>query len=396
MKRLILLIATILLGSVAFAQTAYWVEIPLQYTWDRLESGFCNESTQCLVDPGGNPSFDGQPEQWFQSGGLESLMPRCINNTQYILDRYCENGVWSSRTKILALNLIEIVKNSNSLNNFTLFCAPYSKALNAFDYFVGEANVLTYIALPPCTVGTMQVPCVNNFCTLRWSEGKAFALTMNVPLSDPQSFLNALGLPPTACENVGEGNFFMNCQASIAQGVLKYHPQLQALGVFPPVVEISSPPNLQENFNSFMAPHISAIKGYVSEFNAPNQGPAFNISFFNYIEHLNNLYLASKGNDTAFSFFENEKFSKHGSIPVPIEFLGARYLNIDFSTQDPCSYYIKLRDPQAFCENQEFPNQAFMIGARRLIPNVYFPYNNSFLIFAWNDLTGKLRLGGSE
>lgn len=387
----------ILVGSagLAAAQVADWVEIPLQFSPDRRFQGFCDQPSQCLVHPDGGAAFAGQPDLFFETDDPTEL-PRCINNRQFILDNFCENGKWTTRTKLVAMNLVDVARILGSQTDFTLFCGPYTAALNNFNYAVQGVDVLGFIIAPPCIKGIKSIPCVNNFCTLRAKDKTAFATTVNVDLDDEQSFLKALGMPTNACNNVNQNLAqFQPCSQNPSQGILHYHPVLEAIAVLPPVV-IASPPNTGQLFNSVIRPRLSAIQNYAAQFNDPTQPPAFNLSFFNTVEKFNNLYLAVRDTDTAFGFLETEKFTKFGSIQIPIEYLGVRYTNIAFKDPNPCTTYIKARDAQAFCENQTTPGASFIAAARRLSQPIYFPYNDSFLVDSFSDLTAKLRLGGKE
>jgi len=81
-----------------------WIYSPLAFTWDSRQSGYCPRPTQCLVDTTGNASFNDQPLAFFYGS-----TPQCIASGQSILDHHCSDGLWTSRTKIIALNLLNLV-----------------------------------------------------------------------------------------------------------------------------------------------------------------------------------------------------------------------------------------------------------------------------------------------
>jgi len=102
-----------------------WKLATIKYTWDNSEFGFCPSLTQCLVDPDGNGDNDNDPSAYSNSGTyIEN--PRCIETEQFIEDHYCDNGNWTSRTKLLATQLLDIQAVEDS---FTLYCDYYSKIL---------------------------------------------------------------------------------------------------------------------------------------------------------------------------------------------------------------------------------------------------------------------------
>ena len=91
-------------------------------------SSFCIEDNQCLVDPNGNFEDNNNPE----------LDPQCITDGQYINDNYCENGIWTSRTKYIALQFLDIARG----NDYTIFCDEAQKTLNELKYVIGETELV--------------------------------------------------------------------------------------------------------------------------------------------------------------------------------------------------------------------------------------------------------------
>ncbi|MBU1704757.1 MAG: hypothetical protein KJ922_05310, partial [Nanoarchaeota archaeon] len=108
-----------------------WDLRELRYSWDLTESGYCADNSQCFVD--------------YEADNTDN----CIDDKDYIFDHYCDNGEWTSRTKILAAHMLEIAE-ANTLANYTLFCDSYDAALNYLDYDIVKG-------------GTNRGPLVNYF-----------------------------------------------------------------------------------------------------------------------------------------------------------------------------------------------------------------------------------------
>ena len=182
-----------------------WLTAPLRYDWFSNQSGYCPYPEQCLVDPLGNPNNFNKPETYSPDPGY-SNNPICINHSQYIFDHLCYNGEWRTRTRTIASILLNL---TTTANEFTLLCDDFKTTLPEPDlklkYISGESP---FPATPPtCFNFTTPVPCVNNFCVLKFidagKEKTLFAVSLNKPINDPEySFLYALDLPTTYCDNV--------------------------------------------------------------------------------------------------------------------------------------------------------------------------------------------------
>jgi hypothetical protein len=144
-------------------QQGLWMNIlgPGQKTPDSCYVGYCPNSTQCLYNFYGNSNDNNNI-----SGN-----PQCIANGQFIGDSLCNNGSWSSRTKLLALKLVQLAGGSN----FVLMCGP------SVDVLVDEQN-------PGRS---------NNFCVLNLSGQRIIGTTLNQPLYSLTNYTHFL----TALEN---------------------------------------------------------------------------------------------------------------------------------------------------------------------------------------------------
>ena len=75
-------------------------------------SGYCLYDEQCFLE---------------NKEGLDV----CVENGYWEDDHYCENGGWTSRTKLIAMTLLDEAMKADG--EYTLFCGPYKDVLNFYD-----------------------------------------------------------------------------------------------------------------------------------------------------------------------------------------------------------------------------------------------------------------------
>ncbi len=142
-------------------------------------NGCCPSTSDCLVQPNGQRILNNKPLKWFDYEDVK-YGPRCITNDQYILDKFCENGEWTTRTSYVATQLLHEVK-SRGIDNFTLFCGNYDEALNYYQEVIGN------IGPNSCTYGNAnkQFNCLNDFCVLTAPDENlvAFGSSLNPGMS---------------------------------------------------------------------------------------------------------------------------------------------------------------------------------------------------------------------
>jgi len=133
-----------------------WVEAMIAFTPDRNTSGYCPRTEQCLVNLQGNSEDNDNPEG----------NPICIDDGQYIRDDYCENRTWTSRTKLIALQLLDL---PGAEDDYVLFCGDYGEVLNHLDYDVGGDKIARdYV-----------VDKTNNYCVLVYDDKLVFGASLN-------------------------------------------------------------------------------------------------------------------------------------------------------------------------------------------------------------------------
>ena len=232
-----------------------WKDLPRQSNWGNSDAGFCAQESQCFVSSGGDPEF-GATE--FFEDDTKVKVPSCINTGEYLMDNYCENGNWTSRTKHLVLSMANLL---NAADEYEFYCTAPGEAFG--DMAEGDRDILiggmvrdtnddsgmqrgdaTGIVRPnvcfPQAHGIIsdnEDTCINNVCVLKYKRGSewkvAFATTLNKPLNQPDSFITATPFrlepvsPETACP--GEGEFTLCNFGPTFSGNAWYSKPLNAL-----------------------------------------------------------------------------------------------------------------------------------------------------------------------
>ncbi len=117
-----------------------WLWVKPKWDWNNEDKfyGYCPNESMCLVDPFGSPDSIGSENNYsmfakYDNYEVYSDNPVCIDSGDYILDHYCEQGNWTSRTSKLISGMLEYVSHSQE---YTLFCDNFSNTLNYFDFNV--------------------------------------------------------------------------------------------------------------------------------------------------------------------------------------------------------------------------------------------------------------------
>jgi hypothetical protein len=359
---------------------ADWLEVPVRFSWDLAMSGFCAQGTQCLVHLQGNPDYDGNLERWYTATAQNNPGdgPRCLNATQYANDFVCENGNWSTRTRQVALQLLEL---GRSAEEFTLFCDTYDRALNQYHYLLQNTPVESYLDRSCFILGT-SVPCVNTLCVLKTTDGVVLGASLNVPLNDTsKSFLKALDKSTTLCNSVSKtAAVFAKCRENEP---LWFNPAINSI-IW---LQSGTLPAADPGTSSLLTQPLATLSQHVMKFLHQKNNAAMNFEYFPRTRLFNRFYLAQKGAKSVFGFLETGL--RPEVDPVPIDYIGIRYENIDLG-QNPCLNVIKRYDSKAFCENQT--GTGFNVIARqRCERDAPCVEGASPLVDVFPALTGKLR-----
>jgi len=368
----------LLLVTAVFAQGTTWYPVSVKYTWNQDGFGFCPYESQCFVSATGDPEYD-QPDGYFTGN-----VPKCINNTKYINDFYCDNGEWTTRTKLVAAELLSVADQADT-NKYSIFCDDYNKALNRWFYLIDTVNVQNRFTggAAGCFPydGSVSSTCANDICVLNYKNGVAFGLSLNVPVNhDTKSFLPALNLSDDDCDNVNHGGY-QECTNSPGNGRLYYNLDLNSLIYIPTG---SLPTSQASSFNQVFKNNFAKISDYVNDVvYVPTSVPR-NLTFFNGTGLFNNLYYAKSGNKKIFAFLETDQ------TWIGHDYIGVNYEGVSLGS-DPCFNILKLvgqefKGKNVYCENQT-STARFVVVAKKT-PG---PGGESPVVDAWKDLGGKLR-----
>lgn len=368
LKKIVLLILlAILVASFAYAGAQWYPTTPKYEMKQRLYANYCPLTSQCLVGagPGFNSSYDGQPDTYFTSE-----KPKCINSTQYILDYYCDGGAWSTRTKLVALTLINFAQRVSS-GNFVLYCDKFDSALNQVDYNVPAGRVSAFFSDYRCF--NQSAPCINHVCVLSYQGKVAIGASMNVPVNDASnSFLLAMNASATVCNGVSStAADFTRCGATD----FFYNPAIKSV-IYLPVDSLLPGVNYASLHLNYIKPNIDVINNYVAD---ELQGTVANMSFFSSTPPLfNRLYYAERSGKKIFAFEEVEQTELRHS------YLGVRYTGYSFGNSSCTNIFKQYSESglNIYCENQPSASSFVLIGKKT--PGIGG-------IDAWQDLTSKLR-----
>jgi len=362
LKGKLLLAVFVLLLLAAFAFAVNWYPVSFRYNWNSRGFGFCPQESQCLVSSAGNHSFDGFPEKYFSP-----IKPYCINNSQYVLDFYCSSGNWSSRTKLIAVELLKIAE-AQSPNDFSLFCGPANITANNINYEVEHVpvkNLLANYCNPYSSVNTYD--CVNSVCVLRYGNNTAFGTSLNIPVEDnSKSFLKVLGKSVSACSGAKnlDGDFDL-CSDNIW-----YNHNTESIIVLPSSYSSNSLSSTVSDtiINKYFTQPFADVRSFARA--------QSNSSFIDSTHLFSNLYFAKKGSKEVFGFLEKDQ----GQISH--DYFGIVMKGIDFNGYSLCSDLIGFIDDKTLCRDS--PNVVLVSAKTREI--------NQSLVNAWSDVTSKLRL----
>jgi len=173
-----------------------WKLAEIKWNPDNTDMGYCPELSQCYL----------------------SATEGCVDSGFFRGDDYCENGNWSSRTKLVARQLFNISQErinelgEGSIERATLYCDKFDEVLAQVDY--------ADIELSPKTVreiitggaggcpGLNGIPCANNFCALTivssgGNEKTYIGTSMNIPVDTTNSDYSILKLFKEAVSTIG-------------------------------------------------------------------------------------------------------------------------------------------------------------------------------------------------
>ncbi len=148
-----------------------WAIARLKHNWDFSESGYCPNVEDCLVTNLGNPENNYNTTSYFLSQGVRADWPDCVSDDQYLRDHYCQNGSWTTRTKLLALTMMDLPEDEYSLH-----CDIPQNALNYWEAETLQQGVTKETA---SYIRSIDPDAYNNFCVLTYEDQTVVGTTVN-------------------------------------------------------------------------------------------------------------------------------------------------------------------------------------------------------------------------
>ncbi|HLC47145.1 MAG TPA: hypothetical protein VJI75_05440 [Candidatus Nanoarchaeia archaeon] len=138
---------------------------------ENLESGDCSESTCHYTDDSGQGSC--VSDGFF--GATE-------DNYLQAMDQYCDKGEWTTRTNLIALQLLDIAHADMSASNprYSLFCDAVAHAANK--YYAHDALVLDEEL-----AGRVNNLCVLEYSTINNVKKTVTGISFNKPINDEEN-----------------------------------------------------------------------------------------------------------------------------------------------------------------------------------------------------------------
>ncbi|MBD3163791.1 hypothetical protein GF323_01200 [Candidatus Woesearchaeota archaeon] len=333
-----------------------------QWTWSEpkrgldLISGYCPRNHQCLVSINGDYKDNNNPE----------ANPQCISSGQYIEDHYCEAGEWSSRTKYLALALIDSVpKNAE----YTLYCGPYTDTLNYFDYTTSYGMSISHLFDNPDFYNYAdKKPTANNICLL----GYRGQLILGASFNDLLSYDELDNILPgfVNCNPVNSSGFD-SCNQGLSDSEW-VNNNLKSILYSKQEFNLTQYPDYNAIYNSSLKSSFDKLINRLSS-NSPTKSFSYNFVKNNF--KFDYLYAFRKGNkEIAATLDESKIIVSYENIPQK------DICNLTHTYNE--SYYVAGQNARIACTKQ---GNSFNIIARGGRQTNIDPY------VIWSDLTGKLR-----
>ena len=310
-----------------------WTTSALKTNFDEDVQGFCPRLSQCLVS-------------------VFSQQSQCIESDSYSGDAYCENGGWTTRTKLLALKLLKM-KSSD----YTLFCDTMENSLNNLQYLTESNEIVADVLASTQT---------NNFCVLKAGDKVIAATSINKDVEElPRSALNILGI--TSCDRalIDDGQY----HACDATSKVWYNKRLKSFIYSKTAITVPSEQEQAAFFAGMIQTITDSIKRLVIS-------PPFDESYVKGMKKFNKLYTAQQAGRTIKGSIEGKNFKN-----AVVEYTGFE--------DDICSY--------ADSFNQAKKDLASGVACKKEGTKYYVLAQGSSFTSVnpetiWPDLTSKLRL----
>ncbi|MBI2659308.1 hypothetical protein HYX05_04400 [Candidatus Woesearchaeota archaeon] len=324
-----------------------------------------NQKADPLAQPIGNNSrcIDGE---WTNSliktspdGTSSGFCPQSIEPGGYVADNYCENGKWSSRTKLVSLKLLKMKSR-----DYTLFCDSKENALNTLQYQTGSNEIVANVLV------NLQT---NNFCVLKTGSRIIVGASINKELEEvPASSFDVLGI--TECDFEEDDNQYHPCDSS--NNKVWFNKKLKSFIYSATPIPPNLIPSEQDPLTSFEELVSNPIKGLINSLKRLISRPPFDESYIKGINKFDRLYISQQGNKFIIASMEGKNF-KNAVI---------EYRNFE---TDVCRFVDQF--------NQAKKDISSGVSCRKEGNNYYVLAQGSQFTSInpdaiWPDLTSKLRL----
>jgi len=241
---------------------------------DEESSGYCPEEGQCLVDLQGNSDDNNNPEG----------NPQCISNGQFFKDNYCENTVWTSRTKFVAVRLLEIPEG-----DYSLFCDNAESILNNLQYLIDENEAIEYVGFQRA----------NNFCVLNDNGKIIFGTSLNQEINAQNfPFLNVVGISSCTSALIDDGQYH-SCDSS---NRVWYNKKTNSVIYSKEEIDLGEI-NFVDKFINFLKNPIQTIIDKLKGIEPP-----FDQSFVKSLKKFEKLYVQKSGTKFILGIIEGKNF----------------------------------------------------------------------------------------
>ena len=316
-----------------------WTNSKLKCTSDDNLCGYCPKETQCLS------TVFGTNEK------------KCIESGDYIEDNNCENGKWTSRTKLLALKLLRLKGN-----DYVLFCDNRGNTLNNLQYLTDSNEIVANV------LANLQT---NNFCILKSGSRIIGATSINKNLEDtPKNNLNIFGVTDCSKALIDDGQYH-SCDDT---NKVWYNKRLKSFIYGSGAITVpSDEASFEESIKNPIKNIIDAIKRLIIS-------PPLGESYVTAIKKFDKLYMLEQGGKAIRGSVEGKDL-KNAVI---------EYTNFD---TDMCKFIDQFNQARKKQKNEDSSG----ILCKKEGNNYYVlvqgsQFTNINPEFIWTDLTAKLRL----
>lgn len=279
-----------------------WKLAELKWDPNNLEQGYCPELSQCYLDASG-----------------------CVDSGYFNGDDYCEEGNWSSRTKLVARQLLKIANETVedlgwAIKRESLYCDKFDEVLTQVDYVestISPQSARQIISGNNNCPGTNGLACANNFCALTIvnedGDEKIFLGTsMNIPANTTNAQYSILSLFKEAVYTAGAPhNDFCDFAITLSNSTGNYvgcayrssvvspdkaniwiNHKTQTLIYSKEEFDINNTVTSSDVFNQFLRNPLQAIFGWARNLFIGNTVVLGNSEFLNSIADFRQLYIS--------------------------------------------------------------------------------------------------------